>query len=163
GSYLVQATATDQDNGTSPVATLTQTVNPDGTTTVVTSSVNPSILHQLVTFTAAVAAAAPGAGMPTGTLQFEIDGINFGSAVPLGGGSASMSTAVLPAGPHTITAVYGGDNNFLPGSGSLTQNVQYVFSGFLPPLNKSMAFGLNRTLPIKWQLTDVNGTLITSL
>ena len=33
----------------------------------------------------------------------------------------------------------------------------FNFSGFLPPLSQNMAFGLNRTIPIKFQLTDVNG------
>jgi hypothetical protein len=41
--------------------------------------------------------------------------------------------------------------------------VPFNFSGFLPPLNQNMAFALNRTIPIKFQLTDVNGALITSL
>src|SRR5262249_52305586 len=41
--------------------------------------------------------------------------------------------------------------------------VPFNFFGFLPPLNQNMAFALNRTIPIKWQLTDLNGALITSL
>ena len=41
-------------------ASLTQTVDQDGTTTVVTSSLNPSTSGQKVTFTAVVSAAAPG-------------------------------------------------------------------------------------------------------
>src|SRR5713226_5310684 len=42
-------------------------------------------------------------------------------------------------------------------------NVLYGFGGFLPPLSQNIAFGLNRTIPIKWQLSNFIVTLITSL
>jgi hypothetical protein len=41
--------------------------------------------------------------------------------------------------------------------------VDYKFSGFLAPLNSTLAMALNRTVPIKFQLTDGNGKYITSL
>jgi predicted Zn-dependent protease len=41
--------------------------------------------------------------------------------------------------------------------------VPFNFSGFLPPLSQNLAFGLNRTIPIKFQLTDLDGSVITSL
>ena len=56
-----------------------QQVNQSSTTTAVTSSPNPSLFGQGVTFTATVAAAAPGSGTPTGNVQFVIDGANFGA------------------------------------------------------------------------------------
>src|SRR5207237_276390 len=46
------------------------TVNPDGSQASVSSSVNPSVYGQAVTFTATVSAAAPGVGIPTGTVSF---------------------------------------------------------------------------------------------
>src|SRR5204863_10180493 len=74
---------------------------------------NPSCSGQSVTFTATVSAVAPGSGTPTGTLQFRIDGSNFGATVALVGGSAtSGATSTLSVGNHTITAVYSGDGNF---------------------------------------------------
>ena len=36
-----------------------------------------------------VAAAAPGSGTPTGTVQFQVNGKNFGSVVTLVGGTAT--------------------------------------------------------------------------
>lgn len=39
----------------------------------------------------------------------------------------------------------------------------YNFSGFLAPLSQNVTFGLNRTIPIKFQLTDIKGTRIDSL
>src|SRR5262249_44379944 len=44
------------------------------TTTTVTSSPNPSVFGQSVTFTATVSAASPGSGTPTGTVTFEDGG-----------------------------------------------------------------------------------------
>jgi len=103
---------------------LTQTVNKASTTTTVTSSMNPSVFGQSVSFTATVAAVAPGAGTPTGTVQFTIDGVNFGAPVALVGGSAtSGSTSTLTVGAHSVTGVYSGDANFNTSTGALTQTV----------------------------------------
>jgi hypothetical protein len=68
---------------------------------------------QALSFTAAVAVINLGAGSPTGTVQFEIDGSDFGAPVGLVGGSAtSPAIATLTAGDHTVTAVYSGDSSF---------------------------------------------------
>jgi hypothetical protein len=106
---------------------------------------------------------ATGSGTPTGTVQFQIDGTNAGAPVSLSGGKASFSTSTLGAGTHTITALYSGDGFFLGSSISLTQSVQYAFSGFQPPLSNGLVFAVNRTIPIKFQLSDYNGNAITSL
>lgn len=78
------------------------------TTTELASSTNPSIYGQAVTFTAAVTAANPEAGTPTGAIQFKTNGANFGSAVSLSSGSATSSALPItcPAGTHAIAAVY---------------------------------------------------------
>jgi hypothetical protein len=146
-------------DGNDVVLTAQQTA----TLTTVTSSANPSLLNQSVTFTATVTPASSVSLTPTGTVQFQIDGVNAGGPVSLNGGSASFSISNLPAGAHTITTVYSGDGAFLSSSGSLTESVRYAFGGFRPPLSNNTVFGLNRIIPIKWQLTDSNGALITSL
>jgi hypothetical protein len=158
GPSGLSATQLPQNN---PLVSLQLVPCQDATTTTVTAPVNPSMLNQTVTFTANVS--APDGDVPTGTVQFLIDGVNFGSPVTLANGSAGITTAGLSAGPHTIQAVYGGNSDFLGSNGTLTQNVQYCFDGFLPPLSQNLAFAFNRTIPIKWQLCDFNGTLITSL
>ena len=48
-------------------------VSQTSTTTSLTSSANPSVFGQSVTFTATVAAVSPGSGTPTGTVNF-LDG-----------------------------------------------------------------------------------------
>src|SRR5262249_29760569 len=85
-------------------------------------SVNPSVLNQAVTFTATVMPAS-GSGTPTGTVQFQIDGINAGAAVALTSGSASFSTAALTVGTHTITALYSGSGSFVASCGAFTETV----------------------------------------
>ncbi len=88
------------------------------TVTAVTSSVNPSDFGQSVTFTATVTASA---GTPAGDVQFKDNGSNLGTAVSLNGsGVATVTTAALTAGPHTITAEYAGNATFAPSTGTLS-------------------------------------------
>src|SRR5206468_9514887 len=109
----------DTNFNTSTSPNYAQTVNKADTTTTVTSSANPSVFGQSVTFTASVNAVAPGAGTRTGTVQFQIDGSNFGAAVSLSGGSAtSPATNALSVSAHTVLAVYNGDANFNGGTSS---------------------------------------------
>src|SRR5439155_95867 len=87
-------------NGSSGSLGAGQDVNKADTTTALSSSVNPSKFGQSVTFTASVSASAPGSGTPGGTVQFKIDGSNFGSLVSLSSGSAQISTGTLSVGSH---------------------------------------------------------------
>src|SRR5207237_10260234 len=96
----------DANFTTSTSPNLTQTVNNANTTTAITSSGNPSCFGQAITFTATVSAVAPGSGTPPGTVQFRIDGNNFGTVTLSGGSAASAATATLSACNHIITAIY---------------------------------------------------------
>ena len=92
-----------------------------GTTAALSSSTNPSVYGQPITFTAAVTPVNPAAGTPTGTVQFKTNGANFGNAVSMSGGSAMSD--VLPAtflpGTYAITADYSGDDLFTRSAGAL--------------------------------------------
>jgi uncharacterized repeat protein (TIGR03803 family) len=101
----------------------TQTVIKATTTTTVTSSLNPSIFNQSVTFTATVSAVAPGAGTPTGTVTFTYGSTTLCSNVALTGGVATCAYATLPVGSDVVTASYSGDTNFSSSSGTITQTV----------------------------------------
>jgi hypothetical protein len=79
------------------------------TTTTITSSSNPSVFGQSVTFSATVAPKA--SGTPTGTVTFRSGSKILGTS-PLNGGTAKFSTAALGVGRHCITADYSGDTNF---------------------------------------------------
>ena len=98
-------------SSTSPALDLT--VNQDNTSTLVTSSANPSAFGQIISLTATVKADAPGGGTPTGSVTF-YDGTTELTEVGLNaGGAAIYTTAGLALGPHSITAEYSGDNNFI--------------------------------------------------
>jgi len=103
----------DGNYNTATSAALTQTVNQASTSTSVTSSGNPSIYDQAVTFTATVSAVAPGSGTPSGTVTFKDGATTLGTGT-LSSGLASYLAAArsLAAGSHSITAVYGADTNF---------------------------------------------------
>jgi hypothetical protein len=135
-----------------------------GSTTALTSSVNPSVLNQGVTLTATVSPAVAGAQTPTGGVDFfdSTNNTDLGT-VTLSGGVAKITASTQAVGNHVIQARYSGDATFLPSTGSLTQSVQYNFSGFAAPLNQGLSFVAGRTVPIKFQLTDFNKNFITSL
>ncbi len=108
------------------------------TTTAVTVDINPSQYLQQVTFTATVT--APNNGSPTGTVNFSSDEQGaLCNAVPLtpisGASVATCAVSLNIVGSHLITAAYSGDNNYLPGSGSLIQQVN--------PANTSVVLGAN--------------------
>ncbi|MGB8011994.1 MAG: Ig-like domain-containing protein [Terriglobales bacterium] len=90
------------------------------TTTTVTSSSNPSVLGQSVTFTATVTPQGPGA--PTGSVTFSDGSTALGTSA-LSGGTATFSTSTLAIGLHSINAVYSGDANFASSSASLNQTL----------------------------------------
>ena len=105
-------------------AAITQVVTPASTSTVVTSSVNPSTFGRTVTFTATVANATGGiVAQPTGTVQFAVDGVAQGGPAPMTNGVATFTSGSLASGNRNITAVYSGDTNNLTSNGSLTQTV----------------------------------------
>jgi beta-glucanase (GH16 family) len=107
----------------------TQTVNQAHSSTTVSSSPDPSAFGQTVTFTAAVSVVVPGAGTLTGNVQFKDGTTNLGTPVAVSNGSATFSTSSLAVGPHSITADYSGDANFVGSSGSLpTQTVNQAHS-----------------------------------
>jgi hypothetical protein len=96
------------------------------TTTGVTASTNPIITGQSVTLTANVGVVAPGIGVPTGTVQFQENGLNIGAAQTLNAsGVASLTTsALVTAGTRTITAVYTPTGSFNTSSGTLAGGIQ---------------------------------------
>ena len=101
-----------------PAAELQQGVAATQATTSmsVLSSSDPSTYGQAVSFTATITG-----GNPTGSVQFVVDGSNFGSAVPVSAGSATLgSITTLSPGTHTVTASYPGDTNDTSSSGTLS-------------------------------------------
>jgi hypothetical protein len=136
GDYT--ATATDPNGNTSAFSAAVESQPSTASSTVVSSSMNPSIVGQEVIFTAVVT--APGyAGTPAGTVTFSIDGqAQAPITLSLVGGvdEAQVFTSALTVDQHTVTADYSGDANVSPSSGALP--VQVVNSTALQPSSTTL-------------------------
>lgn len=109
GSHVVTADYSGDGAFNPKRATITHVVTKAVTTTSLTATgSNPTPLGSPVTYTATVAVESPGAATPTGTVQFFEGSVPLGSAVPLSGNTASITT-VVGGGTHSITAKYNGD------------------------------------------------------
>ncbi len=104
-------------------AAVAVTVNRAATTVALRSSVNPAVTGQAVTFTATVAAVAPGGGTPTGTVTFKDGNAVLGTVAVGTGGTATFTTSFAAAGGHAITALYSGDAALAGSSQALTEQV----------------------------------------
>jgi len=98
---------------------LTQKVEEVSTTSLV-SSLNPSTYGKTVTFTATIGHTA--APIPTGTVTFKNGGSTMGTAT-LSSGKATFTISTLSVGTHSITAVYGGDSNYVGSTSSPVSQV----------------------------------------
>ena len=103
----------DSNFAPSTSSVFSQVVNQAGTTTSLSASPNPSNFGQPVTLTATIAAVAPGAGSPTGTVTFQDGTIPLSTGTLNSAGNATFSTSSLTSGSHSVTASYSGDSNFL--------------------------------------------------
>ncbi len=92
------------------------TVNPDATSTALTSSANPSAIGQSVTFTATVSniSVTPGGPTPIGSVTFTIDSGTPTAPVALDANGQAKYTPPTPlaSGSHTVVA------NYSPGTSS---------------------------------------------
>lgn len=129
GQHAIVATYSGDDSFQTSTGSTTQTVHRAQTSTLVTSSANPAQTGQGIKFTAQLSAVAPGAGDPTGTVVFTVNGATLGSPVAVVNGSATSSSfASLSPGTYTIKATYSGDGNFVGSSGLLDQGTGQTVS-----------------------------------
>ncbi len=102
---------------------LTERLERGGTATMVTDPQDPSALGDPVTFVAIVTPrGAPRRGVPSGWVQFVIDGEKHGSPVPLDArGQAALEVPRLEAGRHRVSAIYqpGDGSGFAPSTSPL--------------------------------------------
>ena len=78
----------------------------------VTSSLNPSVYGNSVTFTLTVGGSGSGV-VPTGTVTFTEGGTTLLPTTALNGsGQATYITSTLPVGANTLTLTYSGDTNY---------------------------------------------------
>ena len=124
GTHALTATYNgDAGTAASTSAAVSQSVGQAGTTVALSSSLSPAYFSQAVTFTAAVAAVIPGAGAPTGTVTFFVDGMAVATRSVVGG-AATLTLNRLAVGDCVVTAAYNGSTTFLTGkSDALTQTI----------------------------------------
>jgi hypothetical protein len=99
--------------------------NSGASKTTLASSANPSNPGAAVTFTATVASPVKGVtAIPTGSVTFNDGSTKLGPGALNSSGMATFTTSTLADGPHSVTAQYAGDVNFLPTvSAALNQTV----------------------------------------
>ncbi len=157
---ITASTPGDANNNPATSPPVSVTVVKVAPTVSVTSSQNPSIVNQPVTFTATAPAGA------TGTITF-FDGSNILGTGTLNNGQTTLTTSTLIVGSHTITVSYGGDTNNNPATSvPLTQIVNKaspvipppVVSSSTPPPNTPVT--ITETVPpgVTGTVTFSNGT-----
>ena len=80
-------------------------------------------------------------------------------------------SANVNVGTATATATFAGDANHTGNSGSASFSIQYLWDGFLQPINDTAhdvhttapysKFKLGQTIPAKFDLKDANGNIVT--
>jgi subtilisin-like proprotein convertase family protein len=121
GTYPITASGATSPNYAFSYVGGTLTITQSLSSGVVASSANPALPGTNVTFTMTISAGAPGAGTPSGTVNFRIDG-SIASSGTLSGGVATFTTSTLALGSHMIMAEYAGDLNFNGTTNALAQN-----------------------------------------
>jgi hypothetical protein len=116
GTYSVVATYkgdSNFDGSSNSAAPFKQTINQDGTTTVVNALNNPSVYSEPNDFTATVSADSPGTGIPQGTVTFTVNGNvlcqeSAGGCTfnVLNGVATSPSVSFLLPGTYSVVATY---------------------------------------------------------
>jgi hypothetical protein len=152
GENAIAATATDASGDTSefsPCRTVDQEAN---TTTMVSSSNNPSMFDQTVTFTATVSPTS-GTDTPTGMVTF-LDGETALGAAVLSSGFATFTTSVLAIGNHAVSAFYTGGGDFSSStSAAITQTVNGNHAPVLDPI-PDIGVGIGKSLTFTAHATD---------
>jgi hypothetical protein len=118
GTYPISATvsgaaAADYSLSVTPG---TLTVTKVASTLALTGRANPALAMSSVSFGAQAASSTT--GVPTGTVTFSDGSAVLGTATLNSSGLATYTTTNLPDGQHSITAAYGGDQNFAPSTSS---------------------------------------------
>ncbi|WP_435747077.1 Ig-like domain repeat protein [Nocardioides sp. SYSU DS0663] len=115
GDHTVAVAYSGSANFEGGTDSLRQTVAPADTVTTLVASPSPSVEDQEVELTATVAAVAPGAGAPSGTVTFLAAGEPIGAA-PLrstdDGTQATLAVSDLAPGSYVLTAQYDGDDDY---------------------------------------------------
>jgi subtilase family serine protease len=162
GIHTVAASYGGDSNYNAGLASINVTASlpiPTVTLTPANSTVAP---NTAATFTAAVA--FPGGATPSGSVQFQVDGVNSGSAVTLSSGVATYTYAgASTSSVHTITAIYSGSTTYASVSSTTTitvgtgSSVPYTMS--VTPTSITVASGSTGTETLTVTPSSFSGTV----
>jgi hypothetical protein len=124
------------------------------TTTAVSSSANPSVRYQAVTFTATITPQNASLGTaPGGTVQFTLDGANLGGPQPVNAsGQAVISTGAMTVATHLVRAIYSGDTSFV---GSTSPSFSQTVNRSLTTTTLTLVTPVSRQTTIRYRATVV--------
>jgi Bacterial Ig-like domain (group 3)/FG-GAP-like repeat len=155
GTDALTAVWSGNVNFSGSTATGSQTVNLVATTIAATSSKNPSVVGNSVTFTGTVMFPPSGNFTPTGTLTF-MDGTTVLGTLPIGDGdfTDSVTTNQLTGGTHSIIVAYSGDSVFAASSFTISQ----VVSQITPTITWANPAAINYGTPLSATQLDATAT-----
>ncbi|MFL6140241.1 MAG: ExeM/NucH family extracellular endonuclease [Labedaea sp.] len=150
-------------SATNPVSSATReftvTIAKAQSSTTLTSSANPATFRAPISFTATVS--GPGS-VPEGTVQFTVDGKQFGAPVALSAGSATSGPlSALGLGSHQVSVAYSGGPSHLASGATMSQVVWLGVTVVSPTPGARPRSGT--IVPIAFQLTDAGGQPISHL
>ena len=111
GTYAIVASGATSTDYQILFGNGTLTITQAGTTTGLVASPTAIGFGQGVTLTATIGVVSPGAGSPSGSVQFFLGATSLGTA-GLSGNTAVLTTTTLPIGADSLTAQYLGDSSF---------------------------------------------------
>ena len=159
GDHTVIAAFTPEPGFSGSGDILVQTVAAAGVDVALTSTDADAQVGAPVRFEVEVSSQQVGTGVPTGFVQFSLDGQPLGDAVELEDGAAT-SPAVddLTPGTHVVTALYSGDLHFRPALEELTQTVAKVATTTQLTVSPTTAT-YGDSLDLTARVTPANGDL----
>ncbi len=138
GTHPITASFTPASGSALSAATsavVLQTVVTPGSSISLSSSLNPAVAEQTVTFTAAVPTSIAGT-VPSGMVTFYAGTTPLGTAQLNAAGQATFTTSKMTGGVQNITAVYAGDSNYATSTSPIVAQVisDYVVGNTTPTL-----------------------------
>jgi len=152
GGHTIKATYNPDANHLTSNNTDSFVVNKATPVITLNSSANPAAVLTPVTLTANVSS---GVGMPTGGVTF-YDGASLLASIQLTAGVATYTSSNFVVGPHSFTATYSGDANFLTLTSSpISEQINKV----TPTLNwnPTTAISYGTTLSVLTNAIALNG------
>ncbi len=127
--------------GSSQSIALSGTATADVTATTLLSSANPGLYGSNVTITATVTDSSAGT-VPTGSIQFTLDGTVVSTVTLNGSGTAAYTATSLSIGTHSFTAAYTPSGSFSAStSGALSEIVSKATPAITWPAPAAIPYG----------------------